>query len=236
MCPDHFRHSTLLPRSSPGRFRERSSNYYVTRRSSAFVSAQRAPRVRDCHRVETEGIEREWPTIRAELGARKRASLRRGGVAISRNGRERSHVFIFPLPRRFRFMPPAEPVESSRSFPFPFFSGFSDTHTPFLLRLARARRLAVSHRAQKENFRGTCEETAKSGNPIVIYVPNRANRRVHGIGIQHRPGMRNRNLFSFPFPFPVPGAALPKYFITSPWSRCTSAPLLLGSLSRFFHP
>jgi len=86
---------------------------------------------------------------------------------------------------------------------------------PIPYRIALAGITRESRALAEEDFRGT-GETASGGNPIIIYVPNRANRRVHGIGIQHRPGMRNRNLFSFPFPFPFPGAALPKYFITSP--------------------
>lgn len=63
------------------------------------------------------------------------------------------------------------------------------------------------------DFRGT--ELA-SCNSIVIYVPSRANRRVQGIGIQHRPGMRNRNLFSFPFPFPLCATQIFYYFPMEP--------------------
>lgn len=55
-----------------------------------------------------------------------------------------------------------------------------------------------------------------SCNSIVIYVPSRANRCVRGIGIQHRPGMRNRNLFSFPFPFPLSATQIFYYFPVEP--------------------
>lgn len=65
-----------------------------------------------------------------------------------------------------------------------------------------------------------------SCNSIVIYVPSRANRRVQGIGIQHRPGMRNRNLFSFPFPIPLSATQIFYYFpvepVCSPLSLCPS--------------
>lgn len=92
---------------------------------------------------------------------------------------------------------------------------FPDTYTLFLLTCSR-----IVNYVAKNDFRGT--KVAASGNPIVIYVPNRANRRVHGIGIQHRPGMRNRNLFSFPFPIPFPACSTTQIFHYFPIeSQCT---------------
>lgn len=91
------------------------------------------------------------------------------------------------------------------------------------------------------DFRGT--ELA-SCNSIVIYVPSRANRRVQGIGIQHRPGMRNRNLFSFPFPFPLCATQIFYYFPMEPMfslslslaSFSSSLYLYLSSLFFFLSP
>lgn len=75
--------------------------------------------------------------------------------------------------------------------------------TPFLSIQGRAPALRVSHGSQKLDFYET--EEAVSGNPIVIYVPNRANRRVHGIGIQHRPKQREReNAQQEPVLIPIP--------------------------------